>query len=97
MASLTVTTAWSDPSASLTADQIYIVQNKSCGWMRFFDGASFDPDANARDGLVLAPLSHKGSAPNHIRWKYTAANSVRLKLDSEIPGETACVEFALQA
>ena len=97
MASLTVTSAWSDPSASLTADQVYIVQNKSGGWLRFFDEASFDPDTNAHDGVALAPLNHKGSAPNHIRWKYIATNQVRLKLDSEISGETARVEFALQA
>ena len=65
--------------------------------MRFFDEATFDPDANAHDGVALAPLNHKGSAPNHLRWTYTATNQVRLKLDSEMPGETARVEFALQA
>ena len=95
MASLTVTSAWSDPSASLTADQVYIVQNKSGGWLRFFEGTTFSATTNANDGVTLAPVHHKGAVPNHMRWTYDSASMVRLKLDSAISGETARVEFAL--
>ena len=97
MTSLSVTNTWSDPSASLTADQIYIVQNRSSGWLRFFEGATFDASANDNDGIMLAPMQHRGSAPNHMRWTYNSTNSVRLRLDTAVGDETARVEFALSA
>ena len=50
MASIAVTTEWSDPSANLTADQVYIVQNKSTQAVQFFEGPTFDATPNANDG-----------------------------------------------
>ena len=96
MASLAVTTEWSDPSASLTADQAYIVQNKSTGVVQFFEGATFDATTNADDGILLVPMNDGGSGPNHMRWSYDSGNMVRMRLQGGgIAAVTNAVEFAL--
>ena len=96
MASLSVTEEWSDPSASLTADQVYTVQNKSAAWVQFFEGAAFDAATNANDGVLLAPIAHTGGAPNHMRWTYDSGNQVRMRRSGALD-DMARVEFALSA
>ena len=95
MASLAVTTAWSDPSASLTADQVYIVQNKSSGVLQFFEGATFDAATNDGDGVLLVPLHDGGSGNSDMRWSYSSSNQVRMRVSGAIPGTVNAVEFAL--
>ena len=92
MAVLTITSAWMDPSTSLTTGQAYIVQNRSSNWVRFFEADTFNPTTNADDGLVLSPLGHVGQAPNHMKWTFDSGKAVRLKLDSNI-GPASLVEF----
>ena len=94
MASVTVTTAWSDPTGSLTADQAYIVQNKGSGVLQFFEGSSFDAAANDLDGVLLVPLHDGGSGSSDFRWSYDSSNQVRLRMTGGIPGTTDLVEFA---
>ena len=97
MASIAVTTEWSDPSASLTADQVYIVQNRSTQAIQIFEGPSFDATTNANDGIILVPLSDGGSGANSMRWTYSSANQVRLRMVAAPFGGSAAnaVEFAL--
>ena len=97
MASLPVTTAWSDPSGSLTADQVYIVQNKSTQPVQFFEGAAFDATTNANDGVVLVALSDGGAGANSMRWTYDSSREVRVKMQSLPYGGSAAnlIEFAL--
>ena len=94
MASILVTSAWSDPSASLTADQSYIVQNKSSGTLQFFEGATFDASTNDGDGVILVPLHDGGSGNSDMRWTYSSSNQVRLRVSGAIPGAINAVEFA---
>ena len=94
MASVAVTTAWSDPTANLTADQAYIVQNKSSGVVQFFEGAAFDASTNDGDGVILVPLHDGGSGNSDMRWSYSSANQVRMRMSGGIPGATNAVEFA---
>ena len=68
MAAIAVTSAWSDPSASLTADQVYIVQNQTPDFVQFFEAAAFDADTAG--GVLLAPMGSVGNAPNFMRWTY---------------------------
>ena len=63
MASVVVTTAWSDPTGSLTDGESYIVQNKSSGVVQFFEGATFDASTNDADGVLLVPLHNSESDP----------------------------------
>ena len=95
MASIAITDAWSDPSASLTADQVYIVQNKSTQAVQFFEGAAFDAGTNANDGIIIVPLSDGGSGASSLRWTYDSTNEVRMKLMSKGFGGQDRVEFAL--
>ena len=95
MSSLPITTAWSDPSASLTADQVYIVQNKSTQALQFFEGTAFDATTNANDGITIVPLSDGGSGVSSIRWTYDSARQVRMKLLAPGFGGQDFVEFAL--
>ena len=95
MASIAVTSAWSDPSVGLTADQVYIVQNKATQAVQFFEGATFDATTNANDGIVIVPLSDGGSGSSSIRWSYDSGNQVRMKLLSSGFGGQDRVEFAL--
>ena len=94
MASVAVTDAWSDPSASLTADQAYIVQNKSSGVVQFFEGATFDAAANDGDGVLLVPLHDGGSGVSNMRWSYSSTNQVRMRMSGGIPGGVNTIEFA---
>ena len=84
MASIAVTTAWSDPTSSLTADQAYIVQNKSSGVIQFFEGATFDAATNDGDGILIVPLHDGGSGSSHMRWSYDSSNAVRVRLSGGI-------------
>ena len=93
MAAIAVTNAWLDPSASLVADQVYIVQNRTPDIVRFFEGAAFDAVANANDGVELLPLGAHGAGPNHMRWTYISTNEVRLRMVG--PTKSGVVEFAL--
>ena len=95
MASVTVSAAWSDPSASLTADQTYIVQNKSTQVVQFFEGATFNAGTNDGDGVLLVPMYNGGAGANAMRWTYTSANQVRLRLTAAGFGGGDAVEFAL--
>ena len=96
MASIVVTTAWSDPSASLTADQAYVIQNKATGVVQFFEGATFDAATNANDGVLLVSMNDGGSGPNHMRWSYDSGNQVRIRLQGGgIATVSNLVEFAL--
>ena len=97
MASIAVTNAWSDPTGALTDGQVYSVQNRATGPVYFFEGPTFDATTNANDGLLLTPLHDGGSGPNHMRWTYSSANQVRLRMDGGIAGTTNVVEFALGA
>ena len=96
MASVAITDAWSDPTAGLTADQTYIVQNKSTGVVQFFEGATFDASTNANDGVLLAPMYDGGSAANSMRWSYNSSNQVRMKMTASAFGGPSVnlVEFA---
>ena len=93
MAAIAVTNEWSDPSATLTADQGYIVQNRTADFVRFFEGATFDAATNVNDGVMLAPLGAHGAGPNHMRWTYISTNEVRLRMAG--PNKSGVVEFAL--
>ena len=95
MASVAVTAAWSDPTSGLTADQVYIVQNKSTGVVQFFEGTTFDAATNDGDGVLLAPMHDGGSGANAMRWSYSSANMVRLRMTAAPFGGTNLVEFAL--
>ena len=97
MAAIAITNQWSDPSASLTADQVYIVQNRTTQPMVFFEGPSFDASANANDGVVLVALNDGGAGANSMRWSYTSTNEVRVKMLGIPFGGSAAnlVEFAL--
>ena len=95
MASIAVTDAWSDPSASLTADQTYIVQNKSTQALQFFEGATFDAAANDGDGLILTTLYDGGAGTSQMRWTYASGNQVRLRMTAAGFGGNDAVEFAL--
>ena len=66
MASVLVTTAWSDPTGSLTDGSSYIVQNKSSGVVQFFEGATFDASTNDGDGVLLVPIHDNGSPATAI-------------------------------
>ena len=94
MASIAVTSAWSDPSGSLTDGSSYIVQNKSSGVVQFFEGATFDAAANDGDGIILVPLHDGGSGNSDMRWTYSSSNQVRMRVLAAIPGATNAVEFA---
>ena len=94
MASIAVTAAWSDPTASLTADQAYIVQNKSSGVVQFFEGATFDATTNANDGILLVPLHDGGSGNSDMRWTFDPTSMVRMRMSGGIPNTTNVVEFA---
>ena len=94
MASIAVTTEWSDPSASLTADQAYIVQNKGSGVVQFYEGSSFDASTNDGDGILIVPLHDGGSGNSDLRWTYDSSNQVRMRMSGGIPNTTNSVEFA---
>ena len=94
MASIAVTTEWSDPTGSLTADQAYIVQNKATGVVQFFEGATFDATTNAADGILIVPLHDGGSGSSHMRWSYDSSNMVRVRLAGGIPGVVNTIEFS---
>ena len=94
MASVAVTTAWSDPTGSLTDGDSYIIQNKSSGVVTFFEGATFDAVTNDGDGVILVPLHDGGSGNSDMRWTYTASNEVRIRLSGGIDSVTNAVEFA---
>ena len=94
MASIAVTTAWSDPSAGLTDGSSYIVQNKSSGVVQFFEGATFDASTNDGDGILLVSLHDGGSGNSDMRWTYSSANQVRLRMSGGIPDTPNTVEFA---
>ena len=91
MTAIAVTSAWSDPSASLTADQVYIVQNQAEDFVQFFEATAFDADTAG--GILLAPMGSVGNAPNFMRWTYISTNEVRLRVVG--PGTPGVVEFAL--
>ena len=95
MASLPVTSAWSDPSASLTADQVYIIQNKTTTVVQFFEGTTFNATTNDLDGILLAPMNDGGAGANSMRWSYDSAHQVRLRLAGAPFGGVNRVEFAL--
>ena len=94
MASVAVTSAWSDPSASLTDGSSYIVQNKSSGVIQFFEGATFDASTNDGDGVLLVPLHDGGSGNSDMRWTYSSSNQVRVRVQAAIPDTPNTVEFA---
>ena len=94
MASVVVTREWSDPTGSLTDGASFVVQNKSTGVVTFFEGSSFDASTNDGDGLLLVPLHDNGSGNSDMRWTYTAANEVRVRLSGGIDGVTNVIEFA---
>ena len=96
MASLPVTSAWSDQSASLITGTTYVVQNKSSGVLQFYDGATFDAATNDRDGVLLVPTHDGGAGPNSMRWTFDSTRQVRMRVSGAIGGGTAdLVEFAL--
>ena len=97
MASIAVTDQWSDPSGGLTADQTYIVQNRTTQAMVFFEGPTFSATTNANDGVVLVALNDGGAGANSMRWSYTSTNEVRVKMLGIPFGGSAAnlVEFAL--
>ena len=95
MASLVITNAWLDPSASLTADQIYIIQNKTTSPIQFFEGTAFDAATNANDGVIIVPLSDGGSGPNSIRWEFDSAHQIRVRMVNAGYGGANYIEFAL--
>ena len=94
MASISITTAWSDPTGSLTAGQAYIVQNKSTGVVQFFEGAAFNAATNDGDGILLMPLHNGGSGASDMRWQYDSTRQVRVRLSGGIDSVTNAVEFA---
>ena len=94
MASVPVSTAWSDPSGSLTDGNSYVVQNKSSGILQFFEGSSFDASMNDGDGILLVALHDGGSGASDMRWTYTASNAVRVRISGGFPGATNTIEFA---
>lgn len=94
MASITVTTAWSDPSGSLTDGDSYIVQNKSSGVVQFFEGATFDASTNDGDGILLVALHDGGSGNSDLRWRYDSSNEVRVRVQGAIPDTPNTIEFA---
>ena len=94
MASIAVTTAWTDPTGSLADGSAYIVQNKSSGVVQFFEGATFDASTNDGDGILLVPLHNGGSGNSDMRWTYTASNAVRFRVSGAIAGAPNAVEFA---
>lgn len=94
MASIAVSQAWLDPSASLTADQVYIVQNKSTGILQFYEGVTFDATTNENDGILLVPMHDGGSGASDMRWSYDSGNQVRMRMSGGIAGTTNSVEFA---
>ena len=94
MASIAVTTAWSDPTGSLTDGSSYVVQNKTSGTVQFFEGSSFDPTTNDGDGILLVALHDGGSGASDMRWEYSSANMVRVRMSGGIPGATNAIEFA---
>ena len=94
MASLPVTTAWSDPSASLTDGDSYVVQNKSSGTLQFYEGGTFDAAANDGDGVILVALHDGGSGNSDMRWTYSSANQVRMRISGGFLGATNTIEFA---
>ena len=95
MAAVVVTSSWSDPTAGLTADQTYIIQNRATAAIQFFEGASFNAAANEHDGVMLATLFDGGAGTAQMRWKYDSANQVRIRLVAKGFGGNDRVEFAL--
>ena len=94
MASIEVTAAITDPSASLVDGTTYLVQNKATNdWLRVYEGAAFDAATNANDGVLLAPLHHPGAAPNSLRLTYDAALAVRLNFIGRDGFAKGFVEF----
>ena len=93
MASVAVTEAWSDPSSSLTTGKTYIVQNKTTGPIQFYEGNAFNATTNDGDGVTLVPLHDGGAGPNHMRWTFDSANSVRLRMTAAPFGGVNAVEF----
>ena len=94
MASVAVTTAWSDPTGSLTDGSNYVVQNKGSGTLQFFEGSSFDATTNDGDGILLVALHAGGSGSSHMRWSYDSSNAVRVRLAGGIPGVVDTIEFS---
>ena len=98
MASLAVTTEWSDPSGSLTADQVYLVQNKSSGVVQFYEGPAFDASTNENDGVLLSAAYDGGAGPNAMRWSYDSTREVRIRMQGGgIADASNLIEFALGA
>ena len=93
MASITITDAWTDPTSGLTADQVYIVQNRSTQPIQFYEGATFAAAANDTDGVILVPLHDGGAGPNSMRWEYDSATAVRVRLTAKGFGGGDLVEF----
>ena len=94
MASLEVTEAWSDPSASLTDGSSYVVQNKGSGILQFFEGSTFTASTNDTDGILLVPMHDGGSGNSDMRWTYDSSNEVRIRMVAGMPKTTNLIEFA---
>ena len=94
MASVSITTAWSDPTGALTNGSSYVVQNKSSGVVQFYEGATFNETTNDADGILIVPLHNGGSGSSHMRWSYDSGNAIRVRLSGGIPGVTNTIEFS---
>ena len=97
MASIAVTTEWTDPTSGLTTGTTYIVQNRSTAAIQFFEGPTFNAAANEHDGVMLATLFDGGAGTAQMRWKYDSANQVRIRLVAKGFGGSSAnlIEFAL--
>lgn len=93
MASVEVTAAWTDPSATLATGTTCVVQNKSSGVLQFFEGATFSETANDRDGVMLVTLHDGGAGPNSMRWQFDSTREVRMRVSGAIGGPGDLVEF----
>ena len=77
MAAFTLTSALTDPSASLTDGTKYVVQNQSGGPIGFAVAAAafaVVPD----DALVLGPVGPNTNMPSHLEYTYAATDHVRV-------------------
>ena len=93
MASVAVTSAWSDPSSGLTTGKTYVVQNRATAPIQFFEGATFTEAANDADGVILMPLHSQTAGPNSMRWTFDSATSVRMRLTGAGFGGGDRIEF----
>ena len=77
MPAFDLTSALTDPSAMLTADTKYVVQNQSGVPVGFAVATAAFASAPA-DALVLGPVGPNSNMPSHLEYTYATADHVRV-------------------